>query len=274
MTQFIEYIKYMILGLVQGITEILPISSSGHLVLFQHLLNLQEPGLTFEMFTNMASFIAIVLLFYKDIWTLIKHFFIFLFKPQQRDEVKDDFMYTVKLVIAIIPIGIAGLLFKDYMGEFKTLLSVGIALFLTGGLLIGIYLTRELRTSHEEVTFKDALIMGLTQMFAIFPGISRSGSTIIGGRVQSLSLKSILKFSFLCYILISIPTSALSIYEVIKLGEAINWAGYLLAFGITLVATYFTGKLVMKKLKVDHLIYFGIYCVLIGITAFVLHFVI
>lgn len=274
MTQFIEYIKYMILGLVQGITEILPVSSSGHLVLFQHLLGVQEPGLTFEMFTNMASFIAMVLLFYKDIWTLIKSFFIFLFKPQQRDKVKDDFMYLIKLVIAIIPIGIAGLLFKDHMGELKTLLSVGIALFLTGGLLIGIYLTRELRASHEEVTFKDAITMGLTQMFAIFPGISRSGSTIIGGRVQSLSLKSILKFSFLCYILISVPTSALGIYEVIKLGEAINWLGYLLAFGVTFVATYFTGKLVMKKLKVDHMIYFGIYCLLIGLTAFVLHFVI
>lgn len=274
MTQFIEYLKYMILGLVQGITEILPISSSGHLVLFQHLLGVQEPGLTFEMFTNMASFIAMVLLFYKDIWLLIKSFFIYLFKPKQRETVKDDFMYLIKLVIAIIPIGIAGLLFKDYMGDFKTLLSVGIALFLTGGLLIGIYLTREFRTSHESVTFKDALTMGITQMFAIFPGISRSGSTIIGGRIQSLSLKSILKFSFLCYILISVPTSALSIYEVVKLGESINWFGYILAFLVTLGTTYFTGKMVMKKLKVDHMIYFGIYCVIVGLTAVVLHFII
>ncbi len=110
---FIEWIKYILLGIIQGITEILPISSSGHLVLFQYIFDLRQPGLAFEMFTNMASLLAMMVLFYKDIWHLIKQTFNFIFKKDLT--AKNDFLYVVKLLIAVIPIGIAGFILKDWV---------------------------------------------------------------------------------------------------------------------------------------------------------------
>lgn len=264
-----EIAKYMLLGLVQGITEILPISSSGHLVLFQELFNLKEPGLVFEMFTNMASFLALLLLFHKDIIRLVKSFFLYLFS-KEKNEYKTDFQYVIKLVITVIPIGIFGLLFKDQMASIKNILTVGIALLITGGLLLTIYFTRNKIKDHDDITYKDAFIMGLVQTVAIFPGISRSGSTIIGGRLSQVSLKSILKFSFLAYIIISVPTSALGIYDLITLNESINILGYSLAFIVTFAATFITAYLVMKKLKVEHMKYFGFYCLTVGLLATIL----
>jgi len=264
-----EILKYILLGIVQGITEILPISSSGHLVLFQEIINLKEPGLVFEMFTNMASFLALLLLFHKDILKLIKSFFLYLF-TKENALYKNDFKYVIKLLIVVIPIGIFGLLFKDQMANIKNILTVGIALFITGSLLLTIYFTRNKIKDREEITYKDALIMGLVQSFAIFPGISRSGSTIIGGRASKVSLNSILKFSFLAYIIISIPTSALGIYDLIKLNESINIIGYTLAFLATFVTTFITAYLVMKKLKVEHMKYFGFYCLAVGLISIII----
>lgn len=261
-----EIIKYMLLGLVQGITEIFPISSSGHLVIFQALFGIKEPGLVFEMFTNTASFLALFLLFYHDIFRLIRSFFGYLFS-KEKAKYKEDFIYVLKLFVAIIPIGIVGYIFKDTMGMIKNLLTVGIALMVTGSLLLTIYLTRHAIVDHDEISFKDALTIGFSQVFAIFPGISRSGSTIIGGRLSRVSLKSILKFSFLAYIIISVPTSILGFYDLTKLSVTINWLGYSLAFITTFIATFITGYVVMKKLKVDHMLYFGIYCLMVGLLA-------
>lgn len=270
MNTFIESIKYIILGIVQGFTEILPISSSGHLVLAQNLLNIEAPGLVFEIFTNTASFLALLILFHKDIIRLIKHFFIYLLK--KNPDSKADFFYVLKLLIAVIPIGIVGFIFKDQMALIKNLLTVGISLMVTGSLLLVIYYTRNFIKDHEEITFKDALVIGFTQMFAIFPGISRSGSTIIGGRLSKVSLKEILRFSFLCYIIISVPTALLGFYDLSQMHESINYLGYTLAFITTFIVTYITALLVMKKLEVKHMVYFGFYCLMIGLLAVIFYF--
>jgi undecaprenyl-diphosphatase len=267
-----QILKYIILGIVQGITEIFPISSSGHLVIFQYLLNQEEPGLYLEMFTNTASFIALIILFYKDIWYLIKSFFGYIFNKKKREEYKDGFFYTLKLIIAVIPIGIVGFIVKDYIGSIKNLLTVGISLLVTGILLVVIFATRNKINEHEDVTFKDAAFMGVTQAFAVLPGLSRSGSTIIGGRFSRLSLKSILRFSFLAYLLISIPTGILNIVDLANATESIDWLGYSFAFVFAGLATYFTAYFVMKKIEVKHLIYFGIYCLVVGAVAFISFF--
>ncbi|CCV65852.1 Undecaprenyl-diphosphatase (Bacitracin resistance protein) [Paracholeplasma brassicae] len=269
MNEFIELIKYLILGIVQGFTEILPISSSGHLVLFQHILNLKQPGLVFEMFTNTASFLALFIFFSKDIIHLIKQTWSFVIKGDK--EAKNDFFYVLKLIVAIIPIGIVGLLIKDHLDGFKTPLFVGLALLLTGSFLFYIYKNRNENNLNEEITFKNALVIGLIQVAAVFPGISRSGSTIIGGLFQKVSLKSLLKFSFLCYIIISVPTSLLSAIELSNATFEINILGYGLAFLSTFVATYFAAYLLMKKIEVRHLKYFAIYCFTIGLVAISSH---
>lgn len=268
---FIDWIKFIILGLVQGVSEILPISSSGHLVLFQYLFDLKQPGLAFEMFTNMASLLAMIALFYKDIWDLIRKTALYLFKNNQ--SYKADFEYVLKLAIAVIPIGIFGFILKDWVGSIKSLWFVGVALMLTGSLLLLIYKNRNQSQTHDDVTYQDALFIGLTQAVAIFPGVSRSGSTIIGGLTQKLSLKSLLKFSFLCYIIVSIPASLLAIIDLTEQSEAIDLVGYGLAFIATLVSTYIVGYLVMKRLQIKHLFYFGLYCITVGMIAIITHFI-
>lgn len=271
MSNFIELLKYIFLGIVQGITEILPISSSGHLVLFQHILGLKLPGLGFEMFTNMASLIAMVIYFRKDLWSLFTDNLQFIFKKDRTK--KPAFDYALKLLIAVIPIGITGLLFKDYMDEFKSLLAVGIALMVTGMFLLYIYKNRNVSDAKSDITFVDAITIGLFQAIAILPGVSRSGSTIIGGLFRRVSLKALLRFSFLCYIIVSIPTSILAIMDVTQASVEIDLVGYILAFIATLFTTYITANLVMKKLKTSHLLYFGIYVLTVGLIALVSSFI-
>jgi undecaprenyl-diphosphatase len=186
---------------------------------------------------------------------------------------KTDFLYVLKLMVAVIPIGILGLIFKDAVEDIKSLIFVGFALMVTGGLLLLIYRFRNQSETHDEVTFKDALFIGITQSIAILPGISRSGSTIIGGLSQKLSLKSLLKFSFLCYIIVSIPASLLSIIDLSSQTVSIDWVGYGLAFVSTLITTYLAAYFVMKRLQIKHLLYFGIYCLSVGCIAVISHFI-
>lgn len=273
MDKFIELLKYMFLGVVQGVTELLPISSSGHLVLFEELFSLVEPGLFFEIFTNTASLIAIIVIFYKDIIKLVKGVFLFIFKKADKDLYKADFIYVLKLFVAVVPIGLVGILLKDEIASIKNLLTVGIALFVTGSLLLVVYSTKDKFTYHDEITWRDAAFIGIAQTFAVIPGISRSGSVFIGGKASKLSLQSIIKFSMLCYILISIPASFLGIYEATQVNVSLNWLGYILAFITTLVATYLTAKFVLNKLKIEHFIYFGIYCLIVSALAITLYFV-
>lgn len=271
MNEFLELLKYFILGIVQGFTEILPISSSGHLVIFQYLLNQKQPGLVFEMFTNMASFIALFLFFYKDIFFLIKQTWLFIIKKDQN--AKNDFYYVLKLLLAVIPIGIVGLLVSDDIDKLKTLLAVGFALMLTGVFLFTIYKNRNNGNLNEEITFKNALMIGVVQIAAVFPGISRSGSTIIGGLLEKISLKSLLKFSFLCYIIISVPTSMLGIIQLSEATFDVNWLGYSIAFISTFITTYLAAYLIMKKIEIKHLRYFAYYCFIIGLIAIISHFI-
>ncbi len=273
MEKIIEHIKYLFLGLVQGVAEILPISSSGHLMIAQELIKMEQPGIVFELFTNTASLIALIIIFYKDIITLIKSFFLYIFKKEERETHKENFLYVIKLIIAVIPIGIVGLLVKDRISSLNNLLTIGISLTITSIFLLIVYFTRKLFTEHDEVTFKDAIIMGLVQPLAVIPGISRSGSTIVSGRFSRLSLQSILKFSFLCYIVISVPTSFLGLYDLTKVSDTINWSGYILAFIVSFLGTLITGKLLLKKLKVEHLLYFGIYLILVASLAITLYLI-
>ncbi len=267
-----EYIKYLVLGLIQGISEILPISSSSHLMLFSHLFKIESTSYSLELFLNTASFLAIALLFYQEIWFLIKTFFTFIFKKEKREKLRQDFYYILKLLIAVIPIGIVGLLIKDYLDGFKTLLFIGVGLFITGSLLILTYFINGYQEDDKEISFLHASFIGVAQVFSVFPGISRSGSTIIAGRFAKKPLQKIITFSFLTYIIISVPTSALGIYQVIKEKESINLLGFFLGFIISFIATFLTGKFILKKLKIKHLVYFGFYCVLISIITVILHF--
>jgi len=265
----IEIIKYIILGIIQGITEIFPVSSSGHLTLFSHLFDIDLTNLTiFLMITNTGSFLALLLFFRKDIKDLIVGTFKYLFKKEEN--YKPDFEYVVKLIIAVIPIGLFGLLFKDKLPE--DLLSVGFALIVTSVLLFYVYMVRDIEWK-KDISWKNALIIGSFQMFAVFPGISRSGITMSGGLIQKIELKKVLKFSFLSYIMVSVPVMLLGFYEALNASESIHVVGYSLAFVMSFVFSLISVRILYKYVKVQNLIYFAIYCLIVGGISLSLHFI-
>jgi len=265
----LEIIKYIILGIIQGITEIFPVSSSGHLTLFSHLLGIDLTNLTiFLMITNTGSFLALLLFFRTDIKDLIIGTFKYLFKKEEN--YKPDFEYVVKLIIAVIPIGLFGLLFKDKLPE--DLLSVGFALIVTSVLLFYVYMVRDIEWK-KDISWKNALIIGSFQMFAVFPGISRSGITMSGGLIQKIELKKVLKFSFLSYIMVSVPVMLLGFYEALNASESIHVLGYSLAFVMSFVFSLISVRILYKYVKVQNLIYFAIYCLIVGGISLGLHFI-
>lgn len=270
MIRLIEILKYVVLGIIQGITEIFPVSSSGHLTLFSNFFSMNLDHLTvFLMITNTGSFLALLIYFWKDIIELIKGTWCYLVKHQETS--KQDFHYVIKLIIAVIPIGIFGLLFEKYLPN--DLLSVGVALLMTGGLLYYVYRVKDIQW-RQEISWKNALIIGTFQMLAIFPGISRSGITLSGGLVQKIDLKKVLRFSFLSYIMVSVPVMIYGFYKASQVSESIDMIGYGLAFLMSFVFSFISIHLLYKFVRVKNLIYFAIYCFVVGILSIVLYFTI
>ena len=267
----LEIIKYIVLGIIQGVTEIFPVSSSGHLTIFSHLFKTFDPSSAnvFLMITNFGSFLALLYFFRKDVSKLISSFFKFVFKKEMRKDevVKNDFNYTLKLIVAVIPIGLAGLLLEDFIPS--TLLTVGIALIFTGTLLLLMFMLRN-NTFKKEITWKNAIGVGLFQTIAIIPGVSRSGITTVGGLSQKIEIKHALKFSFLAYLIISVPVSIKGMYDAFNNPESINIAGYILAFVFSFIATFISARLLYRYMKVKNLIYFSLYCFVIGTLSIIL----
>ena len=268
MQPLIEILKYIVLGIVQGITEIFPVSSSGHLTIFSHLLKIDLTNLQiFLMITNAGSFLALIFFFRKDVRDLTASTWKYLVKKEETS--KEDYQYVLKLIIAVIPIGIAGLLIKNMLPD--DLLSVGFALLVTASLLTYVYLVRDIQWKND-ISWKNAWIIGVFQMFALFSGISRSGITITGGLVQKIDLKKVLRFSFLSYLIVSVPVTLLGIYELIDVSENIHLTGYILAFIMSFVFSFLAVKFMYRYVKVKNLIYFAVYCFIAGIVSISLNY--
>lgn len=270
MDYIIEIIKYIVLGIIQGITEIFPVSSSGHLAIFSHLFKVDLEHLNvFMMLTNTGSFLALFYFFRKDIGSLIQGVYGYVIKKEEHR--KEDFIYVLKLMVAVIPIGIFGLFVKDDLP--KDLLFVGFMLLITSGLLFYVYQKRYFNY-RSEITWKNTIIIGIFQMFAVFYGISRSGITMVGGLTQKIDLKKILKFSFLSYIIVSVPVSILGVYDALNAPESsINLVGYGLAFVMSFIFSLLSVSMLYRYVKVKNLIYFSIYCLVVAIISIILFFV-
>jgi len=266
MDRLIEILKFIILGIIQGITEIFPVSSSGHLTIFSYFLGMDLSNLTiFLMITNTGSFLALFFYFRQDILDLITGTWKYVTK---RDALfKEDFQYVLKLLIAVVPIGIVGFFVKDILPD--DLLTVGFSLILTGALLFYVFYTRNANWQRQ-ITWKNALIIGTFQAFGVIPGISRSGITMIGGLTQKIELKKVLKFSFLSYIIVSVPVMILGFYEAYHAVEAIDYLGYTLAFIMSFIFSLISVRLLYRYVKVRNLNYFSIYCFIAGIVSVIL----
>ncbi len=264
----IEFLKFIFLGFIQGITEPIPVSSSGHLLIFQHLLESGLSNIDFELLatmTNFGSLIAILLIYKDRIFELIGSFFGYLKKKNKKDQA--NFKYCWLIVIGTIPAGIMGLIVTklDLFDKLeKNMKIVGITLIITA---IFLFLIRKLKgkKDSEEITFKDAIIVGLYQVIALLPGISRSGATIVGGMTRKFKRETAFDFSFILYIPISIATGILGIKDLLTSNLNISqWINYLSATIIAGIFTFFATKWFKNIVKEGKLIYFVVYCLVVG----------
>lgn len=262
--EWILGIKYLILGLVQGITEPIPISSSGHLIIVRQLFGVEAEGLSFEIFVNIASLLAIMVVYRNDIYRLVTRGSAYLF--QKEPAYQHDFRFLMYLVIATIPVGVIGLLFGDpIQNALNGTNVVGITLLITA---LALFLIRNLQGHKAEgsLTTKDAIIVGLAQAVAVTPGISRSGSTIVASMLLGMKQETALRFAFLLYIPVSIGTGLLELPAMAQ-DPAVRQllVPHLLAFIASFIATYFSLRWFMNVMARGNLMYFVYYCLVVGI---------
>ncbi len=254
---------YMILGIVQGLTEALPISSSGHLVIFQDLLGIKIEGISFEAFINFGSTITIIYFFRNYIVDLFKGFFGYI--GSKGTKYQNEWHFIMKVVVATIPLVIAGILMLAFkVSPPEGIRSVGMALYVTA-ILLFIVNKRRGTIKLEDITYKHAFIIGCFQVISLMPGLSRSGMTLVGALIIGIESKSAFDFSFLMFIPASIGALIFSILDIVSdpnLSDFIG--GYIIAFIMAIIFTWF-GLLLTKKFTVAHkLQYFSIYCVIVA----------
>ena len=259
-------IKYIVLGIIQGFTEPLPISSSGHLMIFKELFKSKILNdMNFEIIVNFGSLLAILYLYKNEIIDIIKDFFLYLKTKNKKYEI--NYKYSWLIVIGTIPAVIFGLFIKDFIeNNFNTKL-VGLMFIITSLLL---YMIKDIKGKKEKKDIKciDALKIGLFQALALLPGISRSGATIVGAMKCDLKRETALNFSFMLYIPISIATFILGISDLINTNSKLI-IPYLISMIISSIITYYSSKLFINIMKKGKLIYFSIYCFIIGILTFI-----
>jgi len=261
-------IQAILLGILQGLTEFLPISSSGHLVILPFFLNWNLPAkemFIFNVLVQNGTLVAVIVYFWKDLWSIFKEFFSQLFKgtPFASHAARLGWL----LIAATIPAGLAGIFLQDVVEKaFSSPLAAGIALILTALLMIlGERISQNIGDLHD-LTLVDALFMGLMQSLALFPGISRSGATISGGMMRHLKREAAARFSFIMAVPIMLAAGGLSTYEMFT--EVNDLAAFLplMAAGFlsAMVVGYVAIRWLLKFLVNHRLIYFSIYCVLLG----------
>lgn len=255
-----EWFEALVLGVVQGMTEYLPVSSSGHLAIGSALFGIEgEENLTFTVAVHVATVFSTLVILWKEIDWIFRG----LFKCELNAETK----YVLNILVSMIPIGIVGVFFKDYVEEIfgSGLLIVGCSLLLTATLLAFSYYAKP--RVKEEISMRDAFIIGLAQACAVLPGLSRSGSTIATGLLLGDKKEKLAQFSFLMVIPPILGEALLDIIKGMK-GEAVTSDIPTLSLVVGFLAAFISGciacKWMINIVKKGKLIYFAIYCALVG----------
>lgn len=254
-----SFLDAILLGILQGATEFLPVSSSGHLVLAQHLLgDFQQPGVLFDVLLHLGTMVAVVLYFWRDLAGLISsHWRRDATAAQQRH-------MTALLIVGSVPTAVIGLLFKDFfIGLFERPDIVCIMLLLTGSLLWLAERLRDRKTSRKEMNFVDALVTGVVQGCAIIPGISRSGSTIAALLLRGVDGETAARFSFLLALPAVCGAALLSLKDLDTVPP-----GTLLPYSAGTFAAMVTGlfciHMLMGVIRRHRLHWFAFYCWTVG----------
>ncbi|MBO4519061.1 MAG: undecaprenyl-diphosphate phosphatase [Paludibacteraceae bacterium] len=258
-----SWLEALILGIVQGLTEFLPVSSSGHLEIGHVLLGVSgEENLTFAIIVHAATVFSTLFV----LWQEVSKLFQGTFTTWKWNAEKD---YVAKILVSMIPVFIVGMFFKDQVEEFfgNGLLLVGICLLITAVLLaLSEWLQNYRKNAGHEVTYKDAIIIGIAQACAVLPGLSRSGTTIATGLLCGVKKESVAQFSFL---MVLIPILGEAFLDLLKLlqGELTSELGIVPAV-VGFIAAFLSGcfacRFMIEVVRRQRLIWFAIYCAIIG----------
>ena len=261
-----SWFEALILGLIQGLTEYLPVSSSGHLAIGQALFGMNDgaDNLMFTVAVHVATVLSTIVILWSEIDWILKG----LFKCELNAETK----YVLNIIVSMIPVGIVGLFFKDQVEEIfgSGLLVVGFCLLITSALLVFSYYAKPRQKEH--ISWKDALIIGIAQAIAVLPGVSRSGSTIATGLMLGDKKESLAQFSFLMVIPPILGEALLDVLKMLK-GEDVMGGIETLPLVIGFLAAFLSGcvacKWMINIVKKGKLIYFGIYCAIVGVVTII-----
>ena len=268
----IEFIKLCLLGIVQGVTEPLPISSSAHMLLLTNILNINNSSISLEILLNFASTIAIFCFFSKKIFILVKAS---ITNKENKNYPYLNRSFLLKILIASIPITITGFLFKDFVNKYLlSTITISISLLATSLMLYIIYLMlSKKKIFTEEITIIDSLVIGLYQSLAIIPGVSRSGSVLFGGIKQNTKLKVTMDFSFFLYLIASIGSLTLSIIDsdFTNLINSFNISSLIIVFLLTFVISYISIILFYKIINKRTILVFSFYAFTLGIIFLILN---
>jgi len=275
-----DIIQALILGIVQGLTEFLPVSSSAHLVFVPYLIGTTS-SLAYDTLLHIGTLVAVVAYFWNDIINMLKSFFsslLDIFRGQFRKGLQEDQFKKLAwfVIIGTIPAGLAGILFKSsFESLFNSVPIVGVFLIITGFLLWGSEMvSRRIsnKTSLKEMSLKNSIIIGIAQAFAIAPGISRSGATISAGLFLGVDKELAARYSFL----LSIPAilgaalvQAKDIGSMMDIGSVAAIAGFIAA----IISGYLAVRFMLKLIKERNLLPFAYYCWIIGPLAIILGYI-
>lgn len=250
-----SYIEAIFLGIIQGLTEFLPVSSSGHLVLASHLLGTKQPGVSFEIIVHLGTLLSVVVYFRQRLFEILKAPF--------DDRYKSDRKLSGYLVLATIPAVVVGLAFQETFEQaFSDPLYASVALIITSGIL---FVSRFFKNATGKIKLPTVIAMGLGQALAIFPGISRSGSTIVAGMMAGTSPVEVAEFSFLMAIPVITGAAVLQIKSLSELEAGLigpYLVGALFSFAMGLAAVY----AVLNVIKRGRFEYFAFYCLALGLV--------
>ena len=269
-----DWWQAILLGLVQGLTEFLPVSSSGHLLIFQEILGADAEGfLDFTVTVHLATVLATLVVFWGAIWQLLKGFF--------RFKYNDETDYICKILVSLIPVALVGLLFKDQVEMLFSgaLWQVGIGLCVTALLLlVSDQAGKRIKTPvakdvRNGISYWQAFVVGLAQAFAVVPGVSRSGSTIATGLLTGVKRENMAQFSFLMVLIPIIGEQSLDLLKAAageaSFGTGVGTLPLVLAFVSAFLSGLFACKVMIALVKKARLTWFALYCLLVAVLIFI-----
>ncbi len=255
-----DTLQAIILGIVQGLTEFLPVSSSGHLQLANEILGTDlnpDSSLTFSLTLHAATVLSTIVVLNSEIWALLRGMFSKTYNEEQA--------YIVKIIISMIPVGVVGFCFIDYVeAAFSSTLVVGLMLLLTALLLSFSYYAKP--RIRENISYRDSFIIGLAQAVAVMPGLSRSGTTIATGLLLGNRKDKVAQFSFL---MVLPPILGNALLDIVKgdFGGGVEMMPLLCGFVAAFVTGCLACRFMIEIVKRGRLIWFALYCLVVGLVA-------